>query len=408
MKKLTNKQRYINLMQKVNNVTINESVFDTDTAENALYSSFEKFLNKNLNIVNTKTVVSKNESFVEIECVDDDGNKIIFNFKAVVDELNQDGVFNVNEAELFNFEYKKSDGTDTIEINKNALDKFNQKYSKHLVGIVSDYIDVEDQEPDEDESLYEGDESYKNAIKIIESINERRRAWVDGSKAVEVKRECQLGGKNDGTSKACNQGEINNLKFSDLSEEKDNKYPNPMPKEFSGSGKYPKLNKKPKTSKKKIKEEYGFGVPGYSQIRIPQDNIQEFDDDTADILLGFEPRNVGEGFVDGEEYTVVFDGTSAYIKEPDEDVDEFTEVIGTYNNIDVAQRVADKYNDKTWGTKMTESDDFDVNTGDRFEDTEGNQYTVNSKSNDKVNIRSNDGNEQEVTPDALKFTKKLN
>ena len=42
-------------------------------------------------------------------------------------------------------------------------------------------------------------------------LNERKKDWVSGSQSVEVKRECQLGGLGDGTSKACNQGDINNL-----------------------------------------------------------------------------------------------------------------------------------------------------------------------------------------------------
>jgi len=49
-------------------------------------------------------------------------------------------------------------------------------------------------------------------------ITERRKAWVDGSKAVTVKKNCRLGGKADGTSDACNQGDINNLEFSRLDE----------------------------------------------------------------------------------------------------------------------------------------------------------------------------------------------
>ena len=55
MKKLTDKQRYINLMQKVNKVMINESVFDKNTSENILNSSFEKFLTNELIIMNTNT-----------------------------------------------------------------------------------------------------------------------------------------------------------------------------------------------------------------------------------------------------------------------------------------------------------------------------------------------------------------
>lgn len=45
-----------------------------------------------------------------------------------------------------------------------------------------------------------------------DEILERRTAWINGSKGVEVKQKCRLGG---GT--ACNQGDINNLIFTELS-----------------------------------------------------------------------------------------------------------------------------------------------------------------------------------------------
>ena len=567
MRKLTDKQRYINLMQKVNKVMINESVFDTNTGENLLYSSFEQFLANNLTIMSTNTNVSANESFVELDCVDDEGNKITFNFKVIADESEQDGVFKIGQAELINFSFSSSEGKNNVDIDETGLRAFNQKYGSKLVNIVSEYIDVEENQPDEEESLYEVDTLYESAINKIDSIgnmshfnslspetmeyyynkakilvdnymrakgltppnkdsenyigaiwkiandlsiedqavlNERRKAWVDGSQAVEVKRECQLGGLGDGTSKACNQGDINNLTFSPLSEKKDDSYPNPIAQDFSGGGDYPKTKKKYRITKKKIKEEDNFGVPGYSQIRMSQDNIQEFDDDTADILLGFEPKNVGDdinqiskektemgdmihgGLADekkpsdfskeqlakgikvemehtddpliaieiamdhltedpeyygiGEEdpenmaqqnasmeagefddykpinvgesfndekYVVVFDGTTAYVQDPHEPTDEDCEIIGTYYDINAAQRVADRYNDKAQGTQMTEEENFEVNNGDRFEDANGNQYTVNNKTNDKVNVRSNDGKQQEITPDALRFTKKM-
>jgi GNAT superfamily N-acetyltransferase len=47
---------------------------------------------------------------------------------------------------------------------------------------------------------------------------ERKKAWIPGSKAVTVKQRCRLGGKADGTSDACNQGDVGNLEFSSLNE----------------------------------------------------------------------------------------------------------------------------------------------------------------------------------------------
>jgi len=47
---------------------------------------------------------------------------------------------------------------------------------------------------------------------------ERKKAWMPGSKTVEVKKKCRLGGNGDGTSTACNQGDISNLKFGSVNE----------------------------------------------------------------------------------------------------------------------------------------------------------------------------------------------
>lgn len=49
-------------------------------------------------------------------------------------------------------------------------------------------------------------------------LEERKKDWVSGSKAVEVKKKCRLGGKGDGTSVACNQGDMSNLKLTPLEE----------------------------------------------------------------------------------------------------------------------------------------------------------------------------------------------
>ncbi len=49
------------------------------------------------------------------------------------------------------------------------------------------------------------------------TIDEREKKYMDGSVAVDVKKQCRLGGLGS-TSKACNQGEIENLVFSKISE----------------------------------------------------------------------------------------------------------------------------------------------------------------------------------------------
>ena len=611
MKKLTDKQRYINLMEKVNKVKINESVFDTDTTKNFLQTSFEKLKTNEINVDKVNTNVSDDESFVELRCSDNVGNKMIFNFKAISSEGVQDGVFRLDDAELIGFSYESSDGTRTFDIDEVGLREFNQQFGAELIDIISDYVDVEQEQPLGDERMFEAaikkiesivtegisvreydklsyeakkkiiqeaknqldvylykegvvlpEDTYIETVKRIANgivgLNERRTAWVTGSKAVEVKPECRLGGKGDGTSKACNQGDINNLTFRSL-DEKDDGYPESIARDFAGAGGYPKPKKKHRVTKKKIKEESGegtFGVPGYSQIRLPQDNIEEgvvpqgtkatitvnghpyylesigdsthffmsnspdsrgmawhvgqhndkpyyydlinwlrggedidgkeytedinevkmeksvwdykrelydlvddkdlFDDDdfedfvyrcyidkniriedcarwanegswrgrferqkkladkmlgefddTADILLGFKPRNVGENF-DYAGAEVSYDTKAGYdrylelIQKPFKHLNqsEKRELIDLHSDFSDAELSKTKL--------MPEADEYEVNAGDRFEDGSGHQYTVSNVGSDSVNVRRNDGEQQEVTPDALKFAKKLN
>ena len=61
-----------------------------------------------------------------------------------------------------------------------------------------------------------------NFINENKSINERITTWMPKAKSVTVKKNCQLGGKGDGTSDACNQGDINNLEINDIND--DNKH----------------------------------------------------------------------------------------------------------------------------------------------------------------------------------------
>jgi len=50
-------------------------------------------------------------------------------------------------------------------------------------------------------------------------ITERITSWMPKSKAVTIKKECQLGGNGNGTSKACNQGDINNVVLTDINDD---------------------------------------------------------------------------------------------------------------------------------------------------------------------------------------------
>lgn len=65
-----------------------------------------------------------------------------------------------------------------------------------------------------------GDEQKPNSnfLKLENKIFERVMSYMPNSSAVSVKKKCRLGGNGDGTSTACNQGDINALDFKSISE----------------------------------------------------------------------------------------------------------------------------------------------------------------------------------------------
>ena len=157
------KERFIEVMERVNKIKINESVFDADESKNILDSSFNKLMTEELTIKQTNTNVSGDKSFVELICVDENNNEIIFNFEAQTAEGDQDGVFNLTNVETKMFSFESADGTKTINVDENGLKDFNQQHQNKLIDIVSKHIDVKKEEPVED-GIYE------EAIKLIDKV----------------------------------------------------------------------------------------------------------------------------------------------------------------------------------------------------------------------------------------------
>lgn len=71
---------------------------------------------------------------------------------------------------------------------------------------------------DANSSLYHENTQYNYDEHDNSYLDERKKAWIPGSQSVEVKQKCKLGGKGDGTSAACNQGDINNLVLNTIKE----------------------------------------------------------------------------------------------------------------------------------------------------------------------------------------------
>lgn len=159
------KERLFEMMGRVNKININENINEIGGQSlnpiNVLNVAFNQLVGKKLNIQQSKTYVGDNESFVELMGIDGEGNNVTFTFKVAGTEGDQDGVYNVNNALLTSFSFDSASG-DVIELEENSLNQFNMQHKNEIIGIVSDYVDF-------DENVPEIDESYLDAIKKIDS-----------------------------------------------------------------------------------------------------------------------------------------------------------------------------------------------------------------------------------------------
>lgn len=159
------KERLFEMMGRVNKFNINENINEIGgqslNPASVLSVAFSQLVGKKINIQQSKTYASDDESFVELMGTDGEGNNITFTFKITSSEADQDGVYNINDASLTSFTFDSVSG-DTVELDENGLNQFNMQHKNEIIGIVSDYADF-------DENVPEIDESYLDAIKKIDS-----------------------------------------------------------------------------------------------------------------------------------------------------------------------------------------------------------------------------------------------
>jgi hypothetical protein len=156
------KERFLEMYQRVNKIQLNEEIVQNNNSNSVLENAFQELKNNQLNIQHTNNQVSGDESFVEIIGTDKGGNNVNFKFKVTSSQSEQDGVFNVDSAQLDGFTFNTKGGGQTIEMDVNALKQFNAQHGQELVDIVSEFVDVESEQP-------EVDELYEEAIKKIDS-----------------------------------------------------------------------------------------------------------------------------------------------------------------------------------------------------------------------------------------------
>jgi len=156
------KERLVEMFQRVNKVKLNEE-FSTNSSSQVVENAFNQLVNNQLKIQNTNNQINDNESFVELNCVNNAGDSIVFRFKASSSQGEQEGVFSLDNVVLIEFVQKKSDGTTLVEMDENSLKDFNSQHGNELIDVVSNYVDF-------DEEMPETDELYQEAVKLIDKV----------------------------------------------------------------------------------------------------------------------------------------------------------------------------------------------------------------------------------------------
>ena len=147
------KDRLFEMMKNVNKVKLNED-FNAN-ASDILDIEFNGLKNQTLKVQQSNVQASDNKSYVELVCLDEQGNVIDFNFEVEASEGDQDGVYNINGAKLLGFKFTNKAGSNTVSIDENGLAQFNSLHGNELVDVVSNYADFESGTPEIDESFVE-------------------------------------------------------------------------------------------------------------------------------------------------------------------------------------------------------------------------------------------------------------
>jgi len=147
------KDRLFEMMKNVNKVKLNEG-FNAN-ASDILDIEFNGLKNNTLKVQQSNVQASSDKSYVELNCLDEQGNKSTFRFEAEATEGDQDGVYNVNYVKLKEFQFINKDGSNTVTIDENGLAQFNSQHGDELFDVVSNYADFESEQPEIDESFLE-------------------------------------------------------------------------------------------------------------------------------------------------------------------------------------------------------------------------------------------------------------
>jgi hypothetical protein len=160
-KQIGSKERFLEMFQNVNKIQLNEAFGQNYNPQSVLEVAFNELKGGNLKVKHSNTQTKDNENFVELLCVDNNGNNITFTFKTISSEQDQEDVYKIDDVIMMSFTFDDVNSENSVEMDENALKQFNAQHSNELFDIIGEYINIEKEEPI--------DTIYEDAIKKIDS-----------------------------------------------------------------------------------------------------------------------------------------------------------------------------------------------------------------------------------------------
>lgn len=155
------KQRLIEMFKGVSGIQLNESAYPTTMLDDM----YNKLNNQELNIYSSNTQVQGNKTFIELNCHDENKSEIMFSFAVTGKPEDQEGVYDVTNISMIGFRFTNNNSSDTLEIDENGLNEFNNVHQNEYLDIISKYIDFDEKTPEVEDI----DEAFYDAIKKIDS-----------------------------------------------------------------------------------------------------------------------------------------------------------------------------------------------------------------------------------------------
>ena len=157
------KERFLEMFQRVNGVTLNEDVINNMNSTQILEDKFYELIDNELNVQHTNSQVNGNENYVEISGIDTQGNSFNFKIKINVNPDELDDVINIGSAELVGFIYSMNNGSQTVSADSIGLKNFNSRHSNELIELASNYADF-------GSNTSKPNELYEDAVNLIDKI----------------------------------------------------------------------------------------------------------------------------------------------------------------------------------------------------------------------------------------------